>query len=108
MGAVASDKKSWRIRIDDRSGENITYHGDEILLLSGTRLGDGSIDVISRVTYGTTSNKIENLIYSESVECTSSKTVGRYSRQESYYGMLSTELVEKYHESYVALQNALK
>ena len=108
VSAVASDKKSWRIRIDDRSGENITYHGDEILLLSGTSLGDGSIDVISRVTYGTTSNKIENLIYSESVECTSSKTVGRYSRQESYYGMLSTELVEKYHESYIALQNALK
>ena len=108
ISAVASDGQNWRIRVDDCSGEGITYHSDEILLLSGTRLGDGRIDIISRVTYGTTSNKIENLIYSESVECTESKTVGEYSRNECYYGVLSTELVEKYHETFTALQYALK
>jgi hypothetical protein len=102
--AVATDGKSWKVRIDDNSGEDIIYHSDEILLLSGTRLGDGKIDVLASATYG----GIENLVYSESALCTESETVAEYSNQNRYYGILSTELVEKYHESYVALKDALK
>ncbi len=104
ISAVATDGKSWKVRIDDNSGEDIIYHSDEILLLSGTRLGDGKIDVLASATYG----GIENLVYSESALCTESETVAEYSNQNRYYGILSTELVEKYHESYVALKDALK
>lgn len=104
ISAMAKDGKSWSIRIDDNSGEDIIYHSDEILLLSGTRLEDGKIDVLASATYGGN----ENLIYSESALCIKSETVAEYSDQNSYYGILSTELVEKYHESYVALKDALK
>ena len=108
ISAVANDGKTWRIRVDDRSGDSISYHSDEILLLSGTRLGDGNINIISRVTYGTSSAKTENLIYSESAECVEEKTVGEYSKQENYYGIFAMKIVEKYHESYFTLQNTLK
>ena len=108
ISAIANDGQDWYIRIDDCSGANITYRGDEILLLSGTRLGDGNIDIISRVTYGTTSDRTENLVYSESAVCTNSKTVSEYAKKDSYYGMFAMELLEKYHESYITLKNALK
>ena len=93
---------------DDGSGERFYYRGDEILLLSGLILGDGNIDLIAKVKYGTTSDKIENRLYSESSVCISSESIGEYSGQNSYYGMLATRLAEKYHESFIILKDTLK
>ena len=106
--AVAKDGKSWQVRVDDGSDYPIKYHSGEILVLSGTILGDGNIDLIARAKYGSTSyDKIENRIYSESAACIKSETVAEYSARESYYGMLELELVEKYHESFIILKNTL-
>lgn len=106
--ATAKNGKSWTIRIDDGSDESFYYRGDEIMVLSGLILGDGNVDLIARVKYGTTSDKIENRIYSESAACISSRTIGEYSGQNSYYGMLATKLTEKYHESFIILKDTLK
>ena len=108
VSATAKDGKTWRVRIDDGSDEPIIYHSDEILLLSGSRLGDGNIDRIATAEYGTQSEKTENMIYSESATCSRSETVAEYSGKNSYYGILSLLIVERYHESFIILKDTLK
>jgi hypothetical protein len=103
--AASKDGKEWCVRIDDCSDDPIKYHSDEILLLSGTRLGDGKIDLLAMATYGTSGQKIENRIYSESAACTKSATVAELSKQNSYFGIFSMHLIEKYHESFIALKD---
>lgn len=108
INATVNDGKLWRVRIKDVSGESLVYESDEILLLSGSRLGDGHIDRIAEVTYGSSSDKVERLIYSENATCLSGESVGEYSSKNSYCGIFAMELLERYHESYIILKDALK
>lgn len=108
VSATAKDGKTWLVRIEDGSDERFAYRGDEILLLSGARLGDGRIDRIATVEYGPQSEKIERLIYSEDAACTKSESVAEYSGKESYFGIFSMEIVERYDESFIILKDTLK
>ena len=100
--------KVWHVRIDEPTDDDVRYESDEILLLSDLRIGDGNIDRIATVEYGTLSDKIERLIYSESAACKKSETVAEYSKENSYFGILSLELVERYHEDFIILKDSLK
>ena len=108
VNATANDGKTWRVRIYDGSKKGVFYHSDEIFVLSDLRLGDGNIDRIATVKYGPQSEKIERLFYCETAVCTKSETVVEYSASESYCGMLSLEMIERYHESFIILKDALK
>lgn len=108
INAVTKDGRELCIRIDDHSGEPIAYEGGEILLLSGTRLGDGGVELVATAEYGSFSERVERRIYSDSVVCTDSETVAEYSDEYRYYGMLSVCLAEKYHESFIILKDTLK
>ena len=108
INATAADGKLWRIRIEDGSDEPIIYNSNEILLLSGSHLGDGLIDRIATVSYGNSFNKTENTIYSESADCIKSETVAELSKEKCYFGIFSVDLVEKYHESFINLKETLK
>lgn len=100
--------KVWHVRIDEPTDDDIRYESDEILLLSDLRIGDGNIDRIATVEYGTHSDKIERLIYSESATCKKSETIAEYSKENGYFGILSLELVERYHEDFIILKDSLK
>ncbi|MBQ7376397.1 MAG: hypothetical protein IJW52_05900 [Clostridia bacterium] len=108
VNATANDGKIWRVRIYDSSKKGVTYHSDEIFVLSDLRLGDGNIDRIATVKYGPQSEKIERLFYGETVICTKSETVTEYSGTASYCGLLSLEIIERYHESFIILKDTLK